>query len=125
VVAEDTREALRTLASETLQVAARDGRWSDAHHSLTSPRAIHIDGAVIALVDIEITEHKLADVALREARAALQGHFTDQTAQLYTAKALQTALRKTQAVLRQRFFTQTAELEQSRLDIKKQERTRR
>jgi len=40
------------------------------------------------------------------------------------AKTFKTLLRETQAVLRQRFFTQAAELKQSRLDVKKQERTR-
>lgn len=99
-LANDVREVLRSLIFHTCQVPARDGRWFNVRIMPYRTQDNRIDGVVITFVDI--SQAKLQEDALKEALAALQCRFAEQTEALDQAHTLEDVLTKAQAILEKR-----------------------
>ena len=115
-MAGDVREVLRALISKETQVVTRKGLWFSARILPYRTLENRIDGVVITFTDITVS--KKLEATLQEAYSVLKTRFTDQTAELDSAKILEGVLHKAQSVLEKRFTDQTAELRQSRAELK-------
>ena len=113
---EDAREVLRTLVFIEKQVATHDGRWFRVRIMPYRTLENMIDGVVITFFDV--TEREEIESTLREALAVLQSRYTNQTAELDTANALETVLNTAQSLLEKRFKVQASELDQTKEDLK-------
>ena len=99
-LADDVREVLRSLIFHECQVPARDGRWFTVRIMPYRTQDNRIDGVVITFVDITLA--KTQEDTLREALAALQGRFAEQSEELDRAKTLEGVLTTAQGILEQR-----------------------
>ena len=99
-LADDVREVLRSLIYSECRVPARDGRWFAVRIMPYRTQDNRIDGVVITFVDVSAAHTQ--EETLREALAALQGRFAEQTEALDRAKALEDALTKAQHILEKR-----------------------
>ena len=99
-LADDVREVLRSLIFHECQVPARDGRWFAVRIMPYRTQDNRIDGVVITFVDITLV--KVQEDTLREALAALQWRFSEQSEELDRARTLEGVLTKAQSILEQR-----------------------
>lgn len=99
-LADDVREVLRSLIFHETQVPARDGRWFTVRIMPYRTQDNRIDGVVITFADITLA--KAQEATLREALAALQGRFAEQSEELDRARTLEGVLTKAQSILEQR-----------------------
>ncbi|ENO88027.1 chemotaxis protein CheB [Thauera aminoaromatica] len=99
-LADDVREVLRSLIFRECHVPARDGRWFTVRIMPYRTQDNRIDGVVITFVDVSAAHAQ--EETLREALAALQGRFAEQTEALDRAKALEEVLTKAQRILEKR-----------------------
>ena len=99
-LANDVREVLRSLIFHECRVPARDGRWFAVRIMPYRTQDNRIDGVVITFLDITLP--KTQEDTLREALAALQGRFAEQSEELDRSRALEAVLTKAQDILEQR-----------------------
>ncbi len=102
-LADDVREVLRSLVFRECQVPARDGRWFNVRVMPYRTQDNRIDGVVITFFDISTA--KALEETLREALAALQSRFAQQTEALDRAHQLESVLTQAQAILENRLAT--------------------
>jgi two-component system CheB/CheR fusion protein len=104
-LADDVREVLRSLVFHECRVPARDGRWFVVRIMPYRTQDNRIDGVVITFVDITVA--KTQEDTLREALAALQGRFAEQSEELDRSRTLEAVLTKAQDILELRLARST------------------
>ncbi|ENO98091.1 MAG TPA: chemotaxis protein CheB [Thauera phenylacetica] len=104
-LADDVREVLRSLIFHECRVPARDGRWFVVRIMPYRTQDNRIDGVVITFVDITVA--KTQEDTLREALAALQGRFAEQSEELDRSRTLEAVLTKAQDILELRLARST------------------
>lgn len=96
-LADDVREVLRSLVFHECRVPARDGRWFAVRIMPYRTQDNRIDGVVITFLDITLA--KTQEDTLRDALAALQGRFAEQSEELDRSRTLEAVLTKAQDIL--------------------------
>lgn len=96
-LADDVREVLRSLIFRECRVPTRDGRWFTVRIMPYRTQDNRIDGVVITFVDVSAAHAQ--EETLREALAALQGRFTEQSEELDRSRTLEAVLTKAQEIL--------------------------
>jgi two-component system CheB/CheR fusion protein len=88
---------LRTLIFRECRVPARDGRWFTVRIMPYRTQDNRIDGVVITFVDVSAAHAQ--EETLREALAALQDRFVEQSEELDRSRILEAVLTKAQGIL--------------------------